>query len=55
MEMDRGEFNDLKKQVQWFIRQIFIMYLRGIGILSGSGFTVVGKLGMVFVFMELRW
>lgn len=31
------------------------MYLRGIGILSGSGVKVVGKLGMVFLFMELRY
>lgn len=55
MKMDQGEFNDLKKQVQWFIQQIFIVYLPDIGFPSGSRVIVVGKLDMVFVFMELRW
>ena len=38
-----------------FIQQIFVTYLPGIGILSGSGVIVVGKLDMLFVYMELRW
>lgn len=45
MKRDQGEFNDLKKQLQWFIhlfiQQIFIMYLLGIGILPGSGVTLL--------------